>query len=265
MTDSRLPDQWLGNPDFDDMNDMTWRVFTGGLMWSNRNGTDGRIPKRYLRQLHPDGDHEEAATWLVTNGYWIDQNDAVQFVDWVGLGQSLAADVQRLRERKRVNQAEKRRRDKSHVTGDVTGDEVGDVGEARRGEDVIEIIENSISHNPAITAVHLSWAKDHVPDVDLDSETKAFTGFNVGKSLTNWDAAWRGWMQKKQREIQSQLVQIDASRLARENRLARSRAEIDGFAALRDTAAPAPQCAHGLTFYKCRDTQCLSGSLGEVS
>jgi len=41
MTDSRLPDEWLGHPKFDRLSDPAWRVFTCALMYCNRYGTDG--------------------------------------------------------------------------------------------------------------------------------------------------------------------------------------------------------------------------------
>lgn len=100
MTDTRLPEQWLNNPKFDELSDTAWRVFTGGLMWSNSNATDGAIPSRYLRMLHPDGEKPNAIQELVAAGLWGESNGNYQVLDWVGLGQSTAAEVE---ERKEAN------------------------------------------------------------------------------------------------------------------------------------------------------------------
>lgn len=71
MADARLRAEWLGQMRFDDLSDAAWRVFTSALMWSIGNGTDGVIPRRYLRYLHPDGVIEESVRIeLVHAGLW---------------------------------------------------------------------------------------------------------------------------------------------------------------------------------------------------
>jgi len=51
MPDTRLPDHWLGAPQFDGLSDTAWRIFTHGYMWSNRNLTNGWIPDKSLKHL----------------------------------------------------------------------------------------------------------------------------------------------------------------------------------------------------------------------
>jgi hypothetical protein len=51
MPDTRLPDHWLGAPQFDGLSDTAWRIFTHGYMWSNRNLTNGWIPEKSLKHL----------------------------------------------------------------------------------------------------------------------------------------------------------------------------------------------------------------------
>lgn len=51
MPDTRLPDHWLGAPQFDGLSDTAWRILTHGYMWSNRYLTDGRIPNKSLKHL----------------------------------------------------------------------------------------------------------------------------------------------------------------------------------------------------------------------
>jgi hypothetical protein len=105
MTDARVPDQWLGKPEFDAMSDETWRVFIGALQWSNRNGTDGKIPNRYLKFLHPDGEKPKAIEWLIKNGFCAAQADSLQFLEWEKrLEQSPAEKVQGYKEANRIRQ-----------------------------------------------------------------------------------------------------------------------------------------------------------------
>lgn len=133
MTDSRLPGHWLNEMRFMDLTDRQWRIFTNGLMWSNEQATDGYIPDRYLRLLHPKG-VEDADIDALVNCEVLERTDGgLQFVRWSdpnGLRQSLAADVRGYRDRKRQNQAAYRERRKAEsVTGHVGGNVAGQVGE----------------------------------------------------------------------------------------------------------------------------------------
>jgi len=149
MTDSRLRGEWLAAMRFDDLTDTAWRVFTRGLMWSNENGTDGRVPNRYLKFLHPDGEKPEAFVELVTAALWTRVPDGYQFIDWDGgLGQNTAsyvaerkrkaADRQRAkRERekkglaKQNDEADEKRAQTDSVTENVTRDVSAHVGRGR--------------------------------------------------------------------------------------------------------------------------------------
>lgn len=139
MTDARLPDAWLGNPRFDLLSDEAWRVFTGALMWSARNGTDGWIPERYLRALHPDGEKRAAFAEICEAGVWRKEARAdgagYQLIGWAdGLGQSTAEQVERYREKARLRQRRKRAKDRAEEAP-VTRDVARDVGTARIGTD----------------------------------------------------------------------------------------------------------------------------------
>ena len=70
MVDARLPAEWLGLPRFDGLSDRAWRILTGAIMWSNAHGTDGEIPDRYTRMLHPDGDDQDAFRQLENAKFW---------------------------------------------------------------------------------------------------------------------------------------------------------------------------------------------------
>lgn len=133
MTDARLKSEWLNAMRFDALTDAAWRVFTGALMWSVDNGTDGAIPTRYLRMLHPDGAKPEAFAEIEKAGLWVATKDGFQLDDWDGaLGQSTAAQVAAYKENamKRARAYRERERAKltkpkmsqPPVTGDVTRD-----------------------------------------------------------------------------------------------------------------------------------------------
>ncbi len=142
MTDARLPGRWLGMMRMDSLTDREWRVFTGALMWSAENGTDGRIPRRYARTLHPDGEQLDALAGLVTAGLMTATGDGWELIGWgesatgqSGLGQSLAEHV----ERNKANARERQRRHRaSSKAPAVTRDVTRDVGQDRTGQDRLE-------------------------------------------------------------------------------------------------------------------------------
>jgi hypothetical protein len=127
MVDTRLRGEWLHNPRFDDLSDTAWRLFTLAMIWSNEQGTDGRVPTRYLSMLHPDLDSSSVLPELEAAGVVDLEPDAIQFRDWGGdLGQSTAEEVQERREKARARQrafrerqAVREPRDTSYVTRDV--------------------------------------------------------------------------------------------------------------------------------------------------
>lgn len=172
--DARIADRAVTDPALDELSDRAFRVWTMALAWSAGQDADGRIPRRALRLLHPEGEGVEAAAELVAAGVWRESRDGFTNVlgqDW----QTTASDAQALREKnaERARRYRERKRDASrehhagedpdvtgtitppsrpvgavdnseaaavgepcpNVTGDVTRDASRDgVGEARRGE-----------------------------------------------------------------------------------------------------------------------------------
>lgn len=110
-------------------------------MWCNGQGTDGSIPARYTKYLHPDGDDQSAFDELEHAGIWSRTDDAYVLVGWsTELRQSTAAEVQHYREASRLRQKAYRDRRRganageSHspvvdsvTTHDVTRDQNRDV------------------------------------------------------------------------------------------------------------------------------------------
>lgn len=142
MTDARLPGHWLNEMRFMDLSDRTWRVFTNALMWSTEQGTDGRIPTRYLRTLHHDGLIDPDIDALAACGVLERTEDGIQLVGWSdrnGLRQSLAADVDEYRRKKRESMAALRKaRRAQSVTDRVTSNVPGKVGEGSTSEQVLK-------------------------------------------------------------------------------------------------------------------------------
>ena len=118
MVDARLSADWLGSIRFDDLSDRAFRIFAGALMWSNKHGTDGHVPTRYTRYLHPDGTDLDAFTELEDAGLWAAVDDGFQLVGWSSeLHQSTAAEVEKYRESARQRQRAYRERQKDSVHG----------------------------------------------------------------------------------------------------------------------------------------------------
>ena len=161
MADARLQSHWLNNPEFDDLSDAAWRVLTGALMWSNGRGTDGLIPTRYLRMLHPDGELPEAFRQLEVAGLWIKTADGYQLIEWVKLlGQSSAETVEHNKEMNRMKQQKWRDEQSkksgkttptftaapsSDVAGDVTGYVTGHVGQDKTETETAKDVVSSQS------------------------------------------------------------------------------------------------------------------------
>lgn len=129
MVDARLPAEWLGSIRIDNLSDRAFRILAGALMWCNGQGTDGSIPARYTKYLHPDGDDPAAFAEIERAGIWTRTDDGYVMDSWsTGLRQSTAAQVAEYREGSRQRQKRYRDRqrkaaasyvDPSNVTGDV--------------------------------------------------------------------------------------------------------------------------------------------------
>ena len=120
MTDARLRGEWVNAIKFDGLSDVAWRAFTGALMWSAENGTDGHIPQRYLKRLHPDGERPAAFDELVSNGIWERSADGFMLTDWDGaMGQSTALQVDTYKANGRKRQHEYRERERKKLATSI--------------------------------------------------------------------------------------------------------------------------------------------------
>lgn len=190
MTDARLPGRWLTDPNLEALSDRLWRVHTGALMWSAEQGTDGLIPRRTLRLLHPDAATSADASTLVSAGLWAVEGDAFRVLDWEN-SQSLDADVKRRRELDR--ERKRRQRSKANVTRDSMQDESRDVRResSRRGES-----EDSSSR------VSIPETRDARDDEIVEAEIVDDDYF---------DTAWRSWP-KRERRVEAETAFEDAAK-----------------------------------------------------
>lgn len=152
VTDSRLPGNWLTDIRYADLSDRAWRVFTGALMWSNEQGTDGIVPARYLRLLHPDGDVDEALDELEKAGIVHRPNGGgillPRWSDRDGLGQSTAEQVRNYRENARERQRRHRESTRS-VTRDSQRDVARDVGKGISNKRSSAYVTRDVTRDPA--------------------------------------------------------------------------------------------------------------------
>ncbi|KQZ83140.1 hypothetical protein ASD56_12490 [Microbacterium sp. Root166] len=168
MVDARLPSEWLGSIRIDNLSDRAFRVLAGALMWCNGQGTDGIVPLRYTKYLHPDGDDAAAFEELEQAGLWRRDDEGFTLVGWSeNLRQSTAEEVQRYREASRRRQKAYRDRRRgievaetseisraSSVSGDVTHnasrDVTADVGSGSLGSAATgksAYVRRDVTHN----------------------------------------------------------------------------------------------------------------------
>lgn len=141
MTDSRLPGRWLTDVRFESLSDRAWRTFCGSLMWSNEQGSNGRIPELAMKYLHPRSVDLPTRNELIAAKLWRSVKDGIQVVDWgPAIGQSLAEDVEAQRANNRERQRKHRQRITRDVTRDVTRESLGQdtTGQERPGKDYSE-------------------------------------------------------------------------------------------------------------------------------
>lgn len=157
MTDSRLPGRWLTDVAMEQLSDRAFRTFCGSLMWSNEQGTDGRIPPAAMKYLHPLGVDAATRKELFAAALWRPDKDGVQVPDWNSkMGQEMASTVESRREGNRVRQQRKREADRakqgssSPVTSRVTS-RTGQDRQDRTGQGSSEEV------NPSTGEV-TSWA-----------------------------------------------------------------------------------------------------------
>ena len=119
-SDAILPETWLTERRFAQLTDRAWRAWTGLLMFSAAQGTDGRVRREELQFISRHAADEDVLHELV-NAELITVTDTdVQARNWPALGQVPASHVERAREQARTRQRRHRARKQVPVTRDTT-------------------------------------------------------------------------------------------------------------------------------------------------
>ena len=194
MTDARLRGEWLNSMKFDNLSDPAWRVFTSALMWSAENGTDGFIPGRYHKRLHPDGINNGAEAELIEAKLWVkargeNEVKGYQLIDWDGaLGQSTAVQVETYKANGRDRQRKFREKERQKlaktvgfedkgttpvtrdVTGYITDGITRDVGKGKgKGPAVIKEVSGNETHLVNLqTGEVVDRGRDDDDDAEID-------------------------------------------------------------------------------------------------
>lgn len=83
MTDARLAPTFLHSDKVERLDDVSFRVYVNAVVYAASHETDGRIPRRSLRLLHPTADVLGAADRLVAAGCWEPIEDGWQIHDFL--------------------------------------------------------------------------------------------------------------------------------------------------------------------------------------
>jgi len=154
MADARLRDTLIGDPKMENLTDTEFRVWTLGLVYANRHLTDGHIPARALRYLHPDGEKPVAVERLLALKLWVHHRDGGWQIHDYLKSQSSAKQVTDYLEGNRRRQKEWRERQKAeNASPDTSPNASSDTslsrqGKARPGPAVVEGLDSGSEVGP---------------------------------------------------------------------------------------------------------------------
>lgn len=194
MTDARLPGRWLTDPNLEALSDRLWRVHTGALMWAAEQGTDGLIPRRTLRLLHPEIATPDDAAMLVAAALWAVDGDDFLVLDWER-SQSLSAVIEHQRERNRQKQRAHRARSNADVTGYVTGHVPGE--SLRQGQDRL----GEASSSSKVSTSGTGQVADHDIDDVSAIENSDAPSVVVVDTDSVFERVWVLWPKKTSKKV----------------------------------------------------------------
>lgn len=207
-------------------------AWTIGGAWSSGNLTEGRLPKTVLDDL---GVPAKVAADLCGAGLWIDLGQHYQMHDFlmynpsadkVGEVRAAATERQRrARERAQKERTEAKRHAVTHmpvtceVTSTVTGGRHGPPGPSRPVNQVLTppapsvlVPPNGRRTSPAtsapadfpLTEALIAWGREHAPAVNGKTETENWLDWHRAKGDTakDWQASWRTWMRRAQKDTE---------------------------------------------------------------
>jgi hypothetical protein len=110
----------LVNDRVDALSDGAFRVFIMAVTWSVAQGTDGELPERAVKRLHPDGVRRDLITELVEDSFLIPIDNGYQIRNFLSY-QTPNETVQRAREVNRRRKQEQRRREQQKAIDKLAG------------------------------------------------------------------------------------------------------------------------------------------------
>jgi len=144
VTDTRLAESFLTHPALDELSDGAHRVYVQGLVYAVGHGTDGLLPRRSLRFLHPEGPRPANVAELVAAGLWSAVGDGYEVRNFLRYQSSaeqvrLAAEARQAgrdaaAEKKREQRAGAKAKGATSVFRDVPGDSCRDSGRDFTGQ-----------------------------------------------------------------------------------------------------------------------------------
>jgi hypothetical protein len=124
VTDARFPESLLTSTVYDGLSSDAFRVAVLGTLWAVSQRTDGRLPERALRFLHPDGRRTDCAAELVAAGIWKVNSDGWEIADFLerqtSAAQLAAAEMAREAERANATQRKRDQRAREKAVSSVT-------------------------------------------------------------------------------------------------------------------------------------------------
>lgn len=166
MADTRLRDSLVGDPVLEGLTDTEFRVWVCAYVFANKHLTDGRIPARALRYLHPDGEKPVAVERLLALKLWAHHRDGGwEIVNFLKT-QSSAKQVADYLEGNRRRQKEWRERQAENASPNALPNaSLSRQGKARSGPAVVEGLDSGSEVGPrSVREQDAAWGRFHAAD-----------------------------------------------------------------------------------------------------
>jgi hypothetical protein len=194
------------------LSDIAFRALVESILYSRQHLTDGFIDARVVKAKGWFEAVDELTTndlvnpsWTVTDGGFL----IYGFAD----KQTTSGEIASMREQKSAagkRSAEARKQHKSNTNkksvqhnGNTLSTEGQPETETETETETHTLGASAMKADWKPSAELLAWAASKTPNVDIGYETERFINYwlSNGKRMKNWDATWRNWMLKNQKDI----------------------------------------------------------------
>lgn len=188
----RIDDAFYDHPAHAGLELAAWGLWTWSLAWSNRNLSDGAIPKTVVKRMDPDG---EATGALINSGRWLDNGEGVavhDYLEWQPSKEQILSKRERERQRNRGRTAATPPGAAEELPCEEPQPQPLPNGKEKASR------KTRISLPWVNTEEMLAWASTNCPAVDVHRETEKFVDDAKahGRSYIDWVAAWKGWLRR---------------------------------------------------------------------